>query len=427
MKQCCACKTGNPLAMTLFATPKSAAQNVMPLCDTSKSVAQSVLPLCSISKSTAQYVLPLCATSKSVAQSVFSLFATQKSNAQSVLPFCASSQGIMQFFATKRKIRGSHTLLDEAVPVPALLPRLIHFEGSKSIHPNQTNETTNTLSRGFILECAERRERHYGCGWLSNHTKMVNLTLASNCHTSEVSAVATRLVVLYQGMNFSEDTFLANAMADFIGLSERITAAIDRNVYAAYDTEDYNRSQCLRSFHHLLVGSKGSQHAVVRDSAMAIAEIFKPFGLGILRKSLDEKTGHINALLTNLGEASMQQHVANIPGMAECISQLRQAQAAFEAKRADFQSRRGIMRNSESATVLKGQIREQLNTVLIPYFQVMDSVKGGSYSEFNTTMREVVASANVTASLHRRRKKAAVIDETPAEPRQNLDEGGLSA
>lgn len=112
-------------------------------------------------------------------------------------------------------------------------------------------------------------------------------------------------------------------------------------------------------------------------------------------------------------------------GMPESLAQLRHAQAAFETKRADYQSRRGVMRSSESATVLKGLIREQLNAVLIPHFQVMDSVKGGSYSEFNTTVREVVASANLTASQHRSRKKATAHDETQAEPRQSLEEGGL--
>ena len=273
----------------------------------------------------------------------------------------------------------------------------------------------------------ERRERHYGCGWPANYSKMKNLTLASNCHTSEVSAVATRLVALYKGMEFAEDSYLTNAMTGFISLSERITAAVDRSVYTAYDTEDLNRSQFLRSFHHLLASSKSSQNAVVRDSAIAIAEVFKPYGLAILRKGLDEKTGHINALLAKLDEAVMQQHVANISGMPESLAQLRQAQAAFEAKRADYQSRRGVMRSSESATVLKGLIREQLNAVLIPHFQVMDSVKGGSYSEFNTTLREVVASANLTASQHRSRKKASAPDETQAEPRQTIEEGGLSA
>ena len=406
-------KNGNSFAMTVCDGSQNDKAFAMALCDGSQSDKTFATAVCDTSQNDKAFATALCDASQN-----------DKTFAMAV---CDASHNLMQFFAPKRTIRGSHMPQCEAVSVPALLPRLIHSYGITCIHPKNNTIKFKSLSQGFLLEREERRERHYGCGWPLFSLKMKNVLLASNCHTSEVSAVATRLVVLYQGMNFSEDTFLANAMADFIDLSERITAAIDRNVYAAYDTEDYNRSQCLRSFHHLLVGSKGSQHAVVRDSAMAIAEIFKPFGLGILRKSLDEKTGHINALLTNLGEASMQQHVANIPGMAECISQLRQAQAAFEAKRADFQSRRGIMRNSESATVLKGQIREQLNTVLIPYFQVMDSVKGGSYSEFNTTMREVVASANVTASLHRRRKKAAVIDETPAEPRQNLDEGGLSA
>ena len=273
----------------------------------------------------------------------------------------------------------------------------------------------------------ERRERHYGCGWPANYSKMKNLTLASNCHTSEVSAVATRLVALYKGMEFAEDSYLTNAMTGFISLSERITAAVDRSVRAAYDTEDRNRSQCLRQFHHLLVGSQSSQDAVVRDSANAISAVFKPCGLAVLHKGLDEKTGHINALLDDLDEAAMQQHVANISGMSGCIAQLREAQAAFEAKRADYQSRRGFLHSSASATELKGLIREQLNTVLIPYFQVMDGVKGGNYAEFNTTLREVIASANATANQRRGRRQAPAPDETQAEPRQTVEEGGLSA
>lgn len=273
----------------------------------------------------------------------------------------------------------------------------------------------------------ERRERHYGCGWPANYSKMKNLTLASNCHTSEVSAVATRLVALYKGMEFAEDSYLTNAMTGFISLSERITAAVDRSVRAAYDTEDRNRSQCLRQFHHLLVGSQSSQDAVVRNSANAISAVFKPCGLAVLHKGLDEKTGHINALLTNLGEDAMQPHVANIPGMTDCLAQLQNAQTAFEAKRAEYQTRRGAMRSSDSATALKGQILVKLNSELIPYFHVMDTAKGGSYSEFYAMMREVVESANVTASLHRGRKKVAAKDEATDEFLQPTEEGGLSA
>ena len=406
-------KNGNPIAMTLFDISKSDKSFAMTLCDKAKSAAQGGLSICAMSESVAQGGLSVSAMSKSIAQGGLSVSATQ--------------HGTMQFFSSKRTIRGSRTLHAGAMPVPALLPRQSHFEGSKCIHPKTTVHIVKTITQAIEERRDERRERHYGCGWPANYSKMKNLTLASNCHTSEVSAVATRLVALYQGMEFAEDSFLTNAMTGFISLSERITAAVDRSVRAAYDTEDRNRSQCLRQFHHLLVGSRSSQDAVVRNSANAISAVFKPCGLAVLHKGLDEKTGHINALLADLDEAAMQQHVANISGMPGCIAQLREAQAAFEAKRADYQSRRGAMRSSASATELKGLIREQLNAVLIPYFQVMDSVKGGSYSEFNTTLREVVASANLTASQHRSRKKASAPDETQAEPRQTIEERGLSA
>ena len=420
-------KNGNPIAMTLFDISKSDKSFAMTLCAMSKSIAQGGLSVYAVSKSVAQGGLSVCAMSESVAQGGLSVCAMSESVAQSGLSVSATQHGTMQFFSSKRTIRGSRTLHAGAVPVPALLPRQSHFEGSQCIHPKTTAHIIKTITHSMKERREERRERHYGCGWPANYSKMKNLTLASNCHTSEVSAVATRLVALYQGMEFAEDSFLTNAMTGFISLSERITAAVDRSVRAAYDTEDRNRSQCLRQFHHLLVGSRSSQDAVVRNSANAISAVFKPCGLAVLHKGLDEKTGHINALLADLDEAAMQQHVANISGMPGCIAQLREAQAAFEAKRADYQSRRGVMRSSASATELKGLIREQLNTVLIPYFQVMDGVKGGNYSEFNMTLREVIASANATANQRRGRRQAPVPDETQAEPRQTVEEGGLSA
>ena len=420
-------KIGKSFAMTHCDKAKSAAQGGLSVCAMSESVAQGGLSVCAMSESVAQSGLSVSALSKSAAQSGLSVCDMSESVAQGGLSVSATQHGTMQFFTSKRTIRGSRTLHAGAMPVPALLPRQSHFEGSKCIHPKTTVHIVKTITQAIEERRDERRERHYGCGWPANYSKMKNLTLASNCHTSEVSAVATRLVALYQGMEFAEDSFLTNAMTGFVSLSERITAAVDRSVRAAYDTEDRNRSQCLRQFHHLLVGSQSSQDAVVRNSANAISAVFKPCGLAVLHKGLDEKTGHINALLADLDEAAMQQHVANISGMPGCIAQLREAQAAFEAKRADYQSRRGAMRSSASATELKGLIREQLNTVLIPYFQVMDSVKGGSYAEFNTTLREVIASANATANQRRGRKKASAPDETQAEPRQTIEEGGLSA
>lgn len=329
-------------------------------------------------KNVNSFAMTFCDGSQNGKAFAMALCDTSQNDKTFAMALCDASHNLMQFFAPKRTIRGSHMPQCEAVSVPALLPRQIHSYGITSIHPKDNTIKFKSLSQGFLLEREERRESH-------------------------------------------------NAMADFISLSERITVAVDRSVYTAYGTEDKNRCQCLRSFHHLLFSSKGSQDAVVRNSAMAIAEIFKPYGLAILRKGLDEKTGHINALLTNLGEDAMQPHVANIPGMADCLAQLQNAQTAFEAKRAEYQTRRGAMRSSDSATALKGQILVKLNSELIPYFHVMDTAKGGSYSEFYTMVCQIVESANVTASLHRGRKKAAAKDETMAEPLQPTEEGGLSA
>ena len=420
-------KNVNSFAMTFCDGSQNGIAFAMALCDASQSDKTFAMALCDTSQNDKAFATALCDASQTDKAFATALCDTSQNDKTFAMAVCDASHNLMQFFAPKRTIRGSHTPQCEAVSVPALPPRLIHSYGITGIHPKNDTIKFKSLSQGFLLEREERRERHYGCGWPLFSLKMKNVLLASNCHTSEVSAVATRLVALYQGLEFPEDSYLTNAMADFISLSERITVAVDRSVYTAYGTEDKNRCQCLRSFHHLLVSSKGSQDAVVRNSAMAIAEIFKPYGLAILRKGLDEKTGHINALLTNLGEDAMQPHVANIPGMADCLAQLQNAQTAFEAKRAEYQTRRGAMRSSDSATALKGQILVKLNSELIPYFHVMDTAKGGSYSEFYTMVCQVVESANVTASLHRGRKKAAAKDETVSEPLQPIEEGGLSA
>ena len=420
-------KNGNSFAMTFCDGSQNGKAFAMALCDASQSDKTFAMALCDTSQNDKAFATALCDASQTDKAFATALCDTSQNDKTFAMAVCDASHNLMQFFAPKRTIRGSHMPQCEAVSVPALLPRLIHSYGITCIHPKNNTIKFKSLSQGFLLEREERRERHYGCGWPLFSLKMKNVLLASNCHTSEVSAVATRLVALYQGLEFPEDSYLTNAMADFISLSERITVAVDRSVYTAYGTEDKNRCQCLRSFHHLLVSSKGSQDAVMRNSAMAIAEIFKPYGLAILRKGLDEKTGHINALLTNLGEDAMQPHVANIPGMADCLAQLQNAQTAFEAKRAEYQTRRGAMRSSDSATALKGQILVKLNSELIPYFHVMDTAKGGCYSEFYTMVCQVVESANVTASLHRGRKKAVAKDETVAGTLQPTEEGGLSA
>lgn len=258
----------------------------------------------------------------------------------------------------------------------------------------------------------EGRDKTYGCGWPSFFLEMKYITFARNCHASEASAVATRLVALYEGMEFPEDSYLRNAMSDFKDLAVRIDSAVDRKVRAAYDTEDAQRAQCLRSLYHLLRSAVASQDANVSAHAAVVYQAFRSCGLSVLHKGLDERTGHIDSLLTDLSATEIQSHIAAVPGLADSISQLETAQQAFEAKRVDYQSRRGAMQNSDCASALKLRVMDMVNNTILPYFGTMAKVKGGVYADFNDTLCQVVASANASAKLHSRRKKT----ETEAKP-----------
>ena len=257
----------------------------------------------------------------------------------------------------------------------------------------------------------EERQKTYGCGWQNFLLKMRNIRFARNCHASEASAVATRLVALYEGMEFPEDSYLRNAMSDFKDLAVRIDSAVDRKVRPAYDTEDTQRAQCLRSLYYLLRSAVASQDANVSAHAAVVYQTFRSCGLSVLHRGLDERTGHIDSLLTDLAANEMQAHIAAVPGLADNIGRLDTAQQAFEVKRVDYQSRRGAMANTDCATALKMKVVDMVNNTILPYFGTMAKVKGGVYSDFNDTLCQVVASANASTKLHSRHKKTEVEQE----------------
>lgn len=200
-------------------------------------------------------------------------------------------------------------------------------------------------------------------------------------------------------------------MSDFKDLAVRIDSAVDRKVRTAYDTEDANRAQCLRSLYHLLKSAMASSDANVSAHAAEVYQTFCSCGLTILHKGIDERTGHINSLLTDLAATEMQSHIVAVPGLSESISQLDAAQQVFETKRVEYQSRRGAMSGEENASMLKMKVIDLVNNTILPYFGTMAKVKGGVYADFNDTLCQVVSSANASAKLHSRRKKTEAEQE----------------
>lgn len=223
------------------------------------------------------------------------------------------------------------------------------------------------------------------------------------------------------------DSYLCNAMLEFKDLAVRIDSAVGRKVSPAYDTEDVNRAQCLRSLYHLLKSAMASQDANVNAHAATVYQTFRSCGLSVLRKGLDERSGHISSLLTDLAADENLLHIAAVPGLSDCISQLEAAQQAFEAKRVDYQSRRGAMLNTDSASALKLKVIDMVNNTILPYFDTMAKVKGGVYADFNETLRQVVMSANASAKLHSSRKKTEAEPEPAYESPTKDEEGTLSA
>lgn len=224
--------------------------------------------------------------------------------------------------------------------------------------------------------------------------------------TTEVDDLSDRLLQIYAAETaLKNDSFLKPLFAEMQTLSDQITEAIKKDkVLSDLDDADGARDEAVKKLFKIVEGYAAMPIENFSTPAAGLKTLLGKFGLGITRASYASESSLIEAMLQDL--TAMQTEVAALPGVAESISAIRDAQSVFNSKRISYTSNLSADRHVESASTIKKPLLELINTKLVPYLETMKMVDAEKFGRFADTVEQSIDSANITIKTRSSRKES---------------------
>ena len=177
------------------------------------------------------------------------------------------------------------------------------------------------------------------------------------------------------------------------------------------DEADSKRDTTIRNFFTVVEASLVSLVDGEAEEGKKVLEIMNKYGRKITGEKLLTESAHIESMLKDLSTAEMQSALAKIHCGKEYFAQLTADEEAFKALQVQNNSASQEVSGAKSATVLKKELREFLNSTVLPYINAMTTIDADKYSRFSAEISREVRSANENARKALNAAKA--LAETP--------------
>ncbi|RRD74560.1 DUF6261 family protein [Tannerella forsythia] len=225
--------------------------------------------------------------------------------------------------------------------------------------------------------------------------------LKTASRTTEVDAVSDQIIALYHARpELTQDPFLVATMDTMKLQSEQITEAIKRlKVLNELDDRDGVRDRCVRALGHVLNGYANMPTEFARQHAPALKRVFDNYTMSIVSENYDAETSLIESLLRDLSDASLEPHIAALPGVFDAIKALREAQQDFATTQVEYLRELAQQKNLPSASSIKVALLRTINSKLIKYLDIMKEVDAAKYEAFATEVEKAVNEQNELVSL----------------------------
>ncbi len=224
--------------------------------------------------------------------------------------------------------------------------------------------------------------------------------------TTELDTITTRIYTTYQNNSHRKDNNLTKIFNEMKPLSISISEAIKRiKSESSLDEKDELRNNAARSFNYMILGYIHNPDEIIKNAASKIMFVFENYGMQIITESYATETSLLNSLLVDLAKPELQEYIALLPGLAECIATLKATQSDFEASQLEYEQNKAEEGTYQNATSLKKQILEIINKKLVIYLKAMSIVDEANYGNLTRTIAQIIADNNET--VKKRSKKIA--------------------
>lgn len=202
----------------------------------------------------------------------------------------------------------------------------------------------------------------------------------------------------------TEDPFLVETMEELDRLNALITSAILQDkTLSTLDEADGKRDETIRTLGAVLAGCVAIPIPGRRELAAPLKAVFDKYAkAGITAASYTSKSSMIESLLEDLGAEDLAEGIAKFEGVAEAISQVREAQDEFNATSDAYV--KATASKSAPASTYKRPIVTLINGRLVPYLDAMVIAGKESYEDF---AKSVEAEINRLNDAIAKRKRVA--------------------
>ena len=128
--------------------------------------------------------------------------------------------------------------------------------------------------------------------------------LIAKSRTTEVGAVTSRMIKVYNNANLTTDSYLTAIITGLSTENNLLTKAVDRSkAESKLEEKDELRDDKVRSLYYFLLGQTNYPDPAIRTAAETLLAVFGKYGLAITNDSYDTETTLVKSLLDELGEA----------------------------------------------------------------------------------------------------------------------------
>lgn len=227
--------------------------------------------------------------------------------------------------------------------------------------------------------------------------------LMSVSRTTEVNAVAGRIIAEYEKDDWTSDTHLTGIFNLLKQSNTLLTSSINR-IKAESDLEqkDEIRDDKIRSVYYLILGFTHHPDLTIKTAAEEVNSVFEHYGVDIVGKSYAIETSLIQSLLVEFANPDLQPSISALPGLNQLITSLTTAQNEFEAASILYEEEKAAEGTKENASQIKKEVVVIINDKLVIYLRAMIQVDETKYGKLTRTIAQLINDNN---EIVKKRKK----------------------
>jgi len=219
--------------------------------------------------------------------------------------------------------------------------------------------------------------------------------LDSRSRVSEVYSAANRMIMEFDGGDWSDETNLTNIFTDLKPANTALEQSINKEkAVSDLEEKDEIRDTKVRAIYYLIMGYLHNPEEALKTAAQEVDTVFERYGVEIVQQSYSNESGFINSMLDDLSAEDLQTSIAALPGLSRAITELQTAQTGFETARLAYEKDAAQDASETNASSAKKEVVSIINERLVVYLRAMVTIDETRYGEITNTTGKIIDDNN---------------------------------